>query len=205
MNYLAKSVLGLTLLLAVMAIWAAGAASATELYKYTTPSPNDTLGVGTELPLTLQAGTSLQLLDTWGAPYTVSTCTGGELQGKTESAGGEASHPSGMLSTMKFTGCTDSFTIISNGSFQIQHIAGTTNASLIVNGFKFKFKHTWLGFECTMAMNGSFGTLTGATSAAGHATLDVFANLEGTNCGLPARLTGTFIVTTPTGLIFEAK
>jgi|GEM_PF-3122901 len=205
MNYLRKSGLGVMLLMALMAIWGAGSASATELYKNTAPSPNDTLGVGTSLQMTLQAESSLVLWDTFSMPYVVATCTGSELLGTTSTSGGETSHPLGTLSTVTFSGCVDALTIIQKGSFQVQHIAGTTNATLIVNGLKFTYKNTFLGFECTVVMNGSFGTLTGATSATGHARLDVFANLEPTNCGLPARFTGTYIVTSPTGLVFEAK
>jgi len=193
------------LLLAVIATLGAGSASATELYKYTTPSANDTLGAPTNLQMTLQAGSSLVLWDTFSMPYVVATCTGSELQGTTETAGGESSHPSGMLSTVSFTGCVDALTLIQKGTFQIQHIAGTTNATLVVNSLKFKYKNTFLGLECTVVMNGSFGTLTGATSATGHAKLDVYADLEPTNCGTPARFTGSFTVTSPTGLIFEAK
>jgi hypothetical protein len=205
MNYLKKIGLLAPAVLALVLLGGSTSASATELYKSTAPNPADTLGVGTNLQMTLQAGSSLLLWDTFGTPYTVATCTGSELQGKTASAGSESTHPFGTLSTVSFSGCVDPLTIISNGTFQIQHIAGTTNATLVVNGLKFSYKNTFLGFECTVVMNGSFGTLTGATSAAGHATLDVFANLEGTNCGTPARLTGTFVVTSPTGLMIETK
>jgi hypothetical protein len=206
MNHLKKIVAVATTALATLALLGAGTASATELYKNTAPSPNDTLGVGTTLQMTLQAGSSLVLWDTFSMPYVVGTCTGSELQGKTSTAGGELSHPEGTLSTVSFTGCLeDPLITIANGAFRIQHIAGTTNATLIVNGMKFKYKNTFLGLECTVVMNGSFGTLTGATSASGHVKLDVFANLEATNCGTPARLTGSFTVTSPTGLVFEAK
>jgi hypothetical protein len=205
MNYLKRIVAVATTALAALALLGANTASATELYKNTAPSPNDTLGVNTNLQMTLQAGSSLVLWDTFSMPYVVATCTGSELQGKTSTAGSESSHPFGTLATVSFTGCIDALTIIQKGTFQVQHIAGTTNATLVVNGLKFSYKNTFLGFECSVAMNGSFGTLTGATSATGHATLDVFANLEPTSCGLPARFTGTFIVTSPTGLVFEAK
>lgn len=206
MRHLKKAALSTILVLAAMTMFGAGSASATELYKYTTPSANDTLGIGTNLQMTLQAGSSLLLWDTFSMPYIVGTCTSSELQGKTGSAGGESSHPEGTLSTVSFTGCLeDPIFTIATGTFRIQHIAGTTDATLIVNGMKFKYKNTFLGFECTVVMNGSFGTLTGATSSTGHVKLDVFANLEGTNCGTPARLTGSYTVTSPTGLIFEAK
>jgi hypothetical protein len=201
--------LGLAMMasLSLVMVLGAGTAAATELYKNTAPNPNDTLGINTELQMSLRAGTSLQLIDTWNSA-TIATCAGSELKGKTASAGGEAIHPSGSLSTVGFTNCSDPFTIISNGTFFVQHIAGTTNATLIVSGLKLKFKHTWMGKECTLETTGSFGVLTGATSATGHAMLHVSANLDdmkAPTCGLFGRLTGTYTVTTPTGLIFEPK
>jgi hypothetical protein len=205
MNHLKRIAAVAATALASLALLGASTASATELYKNTAPNPNDTLGVGTKLQMSLQAGTSLLLWDTFSTPYIVATCTSAELQGTTSLPGGESSHPAGMFSTVSLTPCFDPLTIISNGSFQIQHIAGTTNATLIVGGLKFKYKDTFMGFECTVSMNGPFGTLTGASSANSHAMLDVYANLEGSNCGPSARLTGSFTVTSPTGLVFEAK
>jgi hypothetical protein len=203
MNHLRKRSLSVALLLSIMALTGAGTASATELYKYTAPSPNDTLGVGTELLLSMKPGTSMILQDTWSTPFTLATCAGGELQGKTTSAGGESSHPSGPFSAVKFTNCTHTMDIEANGEFKLEHIAGTTDATVLVNGLKIKHYDTYWGLNCTRTINGAFGTLTGATSATGYATIDVIANLSGI-CG-PARLTGTFTVTAPIGLIVEAK
>ncbi|HEX6782899.1 MAG TPA: hypothetical protein VF125_12865 [Solirubrobacterales bacterium] len=205
MNHLRKLGLGAMVLLATMAVWGVGSASATELYKYTTPSPNDTLGVGTELRLTL-APTAGNLLieDTWGSPFVISTCTETELAGKTESPGGETTHPLGALSTVKFSTCTDTMTIETKGKFEVRHIAGTTNGTLYVSGLKFNFKDTFLNFQCAAVVNGYFGTLKGATSATGYASVEVLANVERPVCG-PARIKADFTVAAPTGLIVEAK
>jgi hypothetical protein len=204
MNYLRKSGLGAMLLLAIMSVLGAGSAAATELYKYTTPNPNDTLGLATELQLTLKPGTRLFLEDTWGSPFIAVTCEETELAGKTETAGGETTHPSGALSTTKFSSCTDSIIIETKGKFELQHIAGTTNATLIVNGLKFKYLETFLGFTCQVIVNGALGTLKGATSSTGYATIEVLANVERPVCG-PMRIKASFTVAKPTGLIFEAK
>jgi hypothetical protein len=203
MRYLRKSGLIASFLLLITAVLATGSVSATEIYKYTTPGANETLGIGTELKLSMKVETSMILQDTWSTPFTLATCSGAELQGKTESAGGESSDPAGKFSVVKFTSCSHTMDVEANGEFRLQHIAGTTNATVFVNGLKIKHFDTTWGFNCTMTFNGAFGTLTGATSATGYATIDVVANVSRT-CG-PARLTGTFTVTAPTGLIVEAK
>src|SRR5215204_2945990 len=85
-------------LTALLAFIGAGAASATELYKYTTPSANDTLGVGTEILLTLNAGSSLRIEETkWFPGETRQTCTTAELRVKIENVGGESSNPGGKV------------------------------------------------------------------------------------------------------------
>jgi hypothetical protein len=203
MNHLKK--IGLPAV-ASMALWllVTSAASATELYKNTTPNPNDTLGLATELQLTLMPGSRLLLESTFSTPYIAATCEETELGGKVETAGGESSHPSGALSTVKFASCTDAFIIETKGTFEVQHIAGTTNGTLFVKGLKFKYQETFLGFQCQVVVNGAFGTITGATSATGHATVDVVANVERPVCGA-ARIKATFTVAKPTGLIVEAK
>lgn len=204
MKHLKRTVRIAAMALAALALLGANAASATELYKNTTPNPNDTLGLATELQLTLMPGTRLFLEDTWGNPFIAATCEETELGGKVETVGGESSHPSGSLSTVKFASCTDAFIIETKGIFEVQHIAGTTNGTLFVKGLKFKYQETFLGFPCQVVVNGAFGTITGATSATGHATVDVLANVERPVCG-PARIKATFKVAKPTGLIVEAK
>jgi hypothetical protein len=190
--------------MAVMAIWGAGVASATELYKYTTPSANDTLGAGTELSMSMKSGTSMILRDQF-TQKVIGTCTRAELQGKTETAGGEAAHPSGSFSAVSLTNCTHTTHMVANGGFEIQHLAGTTNGTVAINGLKFKIKDTIFGLECTVALSGTVGTLTGATSATGTATLDIVKALVSWGLCGTAELTATFSITTPTGLIVEAK
>ncbi len=205
MSYLRKSGVSMVMLLAIIAVWGAGSASATEIYKYTTPSPNDTLGVGTELKISMKVGTSMIVKDTWWTGYTAFTCTGADLQGEVKSAGGEAAHPSGAFSSVKFSQCTHKLQTVANGEFRLQHIAGTTNATVTVNGLQLKYEDTVWGLECLLYVNGTVGTLTGATSATGHATIDITAApVERPFCG-SATLTGTFVVTAPTGLVVEAK
>lgn len=205
MKHLKKSSLSAILALAIMAVLGVGSASATELYKYTAPNPNDTLGLGTELRMTLApTGGNLLIEDTWGSPFVISTCVESEIAGSTESVGGEATHPLGSLSTVKFTNCTDTMTIETKGKFEVRHIAGTTNGTLYVSGLKFSFKDTFINFQCASVVNGVFGTLKGATSATGYASVEVLANVERPVCG-PARIKATYTITSPTGLVVEAK
>jgi hypothetical protein len=202
-------ILGLAIV-AVLAItaWAgAGTASATELYKYTTPSANDTLGVGTEITATIKSGTSLLMQNT--IQSTVSTCVQGEMRLKTESAGGAGSHPSGKVSAIGFGQCNQLTNVANGGEIEFQHIAGTTNAKVIWKNFETSFSHFGLPCTAKSGPEAEAGTLTGATSATGHATLDLnmplsFLLPNGETCG-DGHMTGTFTITTPTGLIVEEK
>ena len=66
MKYLKILGLAAVAAMALTAFMGAGTASATGLWKYTTPSENDTLGVGTTITASLEAGTSAVLRDTGG-------------------------------------------------------------------------------------------------------------------------------------------
>jgi hypothetical protein len=178
-----------------------GLASATELYRFGAPA-NGTLGVGTPIDGSLKAGTSLFLKDTFGLDAT--TCTGSELGMKTESAGGEASHPSGKASTLAFSGCSSGApTVHAKGSLQIQHIAGTTNGTVTSSGMEVTFPSVFGTRNCKTGAGTDIGTLAGAYDEESHATLNVNAILDCS--GISIRLLGTYTITTPTGLNVEAS
>lgn len=189
--------------LALSACLGAGTASATELYKATGGGTNDTQTAGTELVATLKSGTSLKLEDTLGGAN--DTCTGSELKGKVESTGGESSNPSGKVETLSFSGCSHTTDVLAKGSLEVKNIAGSTNGTVISKEARITVKSTIFGVSC-IANTGTgttLGTLTGA-GAGESATFDVngVVTLEN-GCG-DSKLTGTYLVTSPTGLMVEA-
>jgi len=208
MKYLKMLGLAAVAAMALTAFLGAGTASATELYKYTTPSNNDTLGVGTVLESTLETGTSALLRDTLGGAN--DTCTSSVVKGTIEAAGGVVPHPNGKISSLTFTGCSHTTTVMKNadgffGSLEIQSIAGTTNGTVISKESRVTVKSTIFGLSC-VANTGAgttIGTLTGAKSSTGKATMDIngVITLEG-GCG-DSTWTGSYEVTNPVGLTVE--
>lgn len=213
MEYLKKWALAAAVSMAFMAILGTAPASATELYKYTTPSANDTLGAGTTITATLSSGSSLRLEETkFAEQLTLQTCSLAQLNAKIENAGGAESHASGKLTNFATGFCAQQWGLLNPGELEFEHIAGTTNARVISRNMETTFFSVVFGISCVFKTGAGteLGVLTGASSSTGHATLHVNALLGYTGpagvfpCG-DGRLTGTFTVTTPTGLVAEAS
>lgn len=208
MKYLKMLSLALTASVCLMAL-GVGAASATELYKFTTPSANDTLGIGTEIQMSLKSGTSVNWKHTYEKEPigNLETCTSGTTQFKLEKAGGgEGAHPSGKITSLSFFPCSDTMLVLKPGELEIQHIPGTTNGTVISKEAETTIYSTVFGisFIIKTGAGTKTGTLTGATSSTGQATFDAEAELPIGIFGT-VDLTGTFVVTSPTGLIVEAS
>ena len=208
MRYLKILVLAAMAAVSLLAITGAGTASATELYKLTAPNPNDTLGAGTELEMTTQAGTSTVWKQTHNlGSGTVNTCTSGLTRSRIELAGGgEGVHPSGKVTGMGFSLCASLLGVLKAGVLEIQHVPGTTNGTVISKEAEITVQSPVFGVSCIIKTGAGTktGTLTGATSNTGFATFHVDAALPYGICGI-ADLTATFLVTKPTGLIVEAS
>jgi hypothetical protein len=201
MNYLRK--LGL-LAMASMALWLIGgsAASATELYKYTAPNPNDTLGAGTSIKGSLKAGTSLLRKETTG--LITDTCTSWGLEGTIASAGGEISHPVIGLSSMNIGGCVNAMKFLKPGELEVRHITGTTNGEVYLKNAEVTWVDTGSLIDCVAKIEAAtyFGRLTGSS---GSTSLDVNWMLPAVGfCG-DRKVEGTLSITSPTGLVVEAK
>jgi hypothetical protein len=196
--------LGLALLatMAITAVFGSGNASATALYKNTAPSSNDLLAIGTELTMSLKSGTSLLVKDEFG--ITEATCTGSEIKGKTESSAKTSITMS--LSTLGFSLCTDNVTVLKPGKLHIDWISGTTNGTVSWSEAEITIISTAFGSSviCKTGTGTTIGTLTGAKTSTEAATLDLNAKIS---CGVlgATSWTGTYSVTTPTGLVVEEK
>jgi hypothetical protein len=203
MKYLKMLGLAAIAAMALTAIIGAGTASATELYTYTSSGPAETVAVNTEIVSSLKSGTSALLKDTGGS--TNDTCTGSEVKGKIENTGGKTSegkHPSGKISALTFTGCTHTTDVLAKGSLEIKNIAGTTNGTVISKEAQVTVQSTVFGISCTAntGTGTTIGTLTGVKSSTEHATMDINGVINmGAFCG-DSTWTGTYIVTSPTGI-----
>jgi len=196
------------LLVGVMALAAligAGNASATNLYRYTTPAANDRVAVGTELVVTLESETSLLWKDTGGLAH--DTCTGSEWKGKLERDTASGVHASGKTTSLSFSGCSHTTTVLAPGEFEIRSIAGTTNGTLISKGTRVTTKSTVFGISCVgnTGAGTTLGTITGAKSSTAYATIDINGVVTKENgCG-DSTVTGSYLITSPTGLTVEAS
>jgi len=203
MKHLTKVVFAAMAMSALLAMAGTGSAAATELYKATAEG-NDTLAKGTEIAATLKSGSSLLLQDTLGGVN--DTCTGSEVKGSIESPGGTTTHPSGKVSSLTFSGCSHTTTVLANGSLEVKNIAGTTNGTVISKETRITVKSTVFGVSCVVNTGSgtTLGTLTGAKTGE-SATFDVNGVVTIENgCG-DSTLTGTYLVTNPTGLVMEAS
>ena len=173
------------------------ALGATELYKGGT-----TLAAGTTIHSSLATGTS-SLLEVSEASGIVSTCTGTTVESKTTSTAGE--QVQAEVTSLAWSGCTSTTDTLTNGKLQISRIPGTDNGTLTSS------ETLW-----TVALGGTtcrygtgegtdLGTITGETSTAKHATVDIDATIneqapKQTLCPDVTHWTATWTITTPTGL-----
>jgi len=191
--------------IACAALIGAAPASGTGLWKYTTPNANDTIGIGTEIVASLEAGTSMLWKDTGGLAN--ETCTSSEVKFKIEKDTGSGVNPQGKVFTWTVGGCSHTVDVLAPGTIEIKNIAGTTNGTVISKETRVTTKSTVFGISCVLAtgVGTTLGTITGAKSSTAHATLDFNAVINKENgCG-DATVTGSFIITAPTGLMVEAE
>ncbi len=176
--------------LAAFAIVGAGSASATTL---------EVEGVTKNSSVTLSGsiapGTSGVLSRTDGS--FANTCTGLNLEGSSVSPF-TGTTVTGAATAFTFSNCERTITTHKAGIIHGEHIPGTTNATVISSGAEVTTGSPFGTLNCKTASGVHMGTLTGV--ATGHATLHVNAVL---NCGFlvpSAKIQGTGIVTSPTGL-----
>lgn len=140
---------------------------------------------------TLASGTSVVLRDTSG--FSTKTCTGAEIAWKTESPYSGATL-TGKVSNLAFSGC--SVTVHKGGTLHIAHESNSTSGTVTSSGAEFTTVGPFGTLACVTGAGTHLGTLVGV--AAGHALLHV--NAVSSCSGISKRWTGTYTVTTPTGL-----
>jgi hypothetical protein len=189
--------------MALLLIAGGACASASELYKYTSPGPSDTLGVGTPIKVSMLAGWSMHSEETSG--WATDTCTAWAMEGTLKSAGGEASHPIVGLSSSNISGCVNATKFLKPGELEIRYVGSGTEGDLYLKNAEMTYVDTTLGIDCIVKIETAtqIGRLTGAKS--GSATLYLGWWLPEVGLCSDKRVVGTLSVTSPTGLIVEAK
>ena len=198
MKYLKILALAAMACTALMAF--AGSASATTL----TSGEGATVKTGTEISASLKTKTSAVLSDTSG--FVQNTCTTSTVKGKTSNETGTTI--TGAISTLDFENCTRHTTTKANGTL---HIAYTSGNNGTVTGSGSEVETVTPTGTCIYGTGTGthLGTLTGASTATGHATLGINAalNLVKTvsgSCVSTAKWTAEYTVTSPTGLKAKA-
>jgi hypothetical protein len=147
---------------------------------------------------TLAAGSSALLKDKNGT--TADTCTGSTVEGTTTAF----DPPSGPVSKLEFTGCSHTTHVLKPGSLSVAWISNT-EGTVTSSGAEVTVVSTVFGASaiCKTGTGTVVGTLTGVAS--GHATMDIDAT-NSLNCGIlgTSSWTGTYTVTSPTGLGVES-
>jgi hypothetical protein len=196
-----KEAMKLTKLLGVVAV------TALALMAFVSTASATTLEVGgakqtgsVAIKATLKSGTSALLSDTSG--FFANTCTVSTVEGTTKTfttAGTGAI--GGPISTLSWgtaaTPCKEGNpTVQAAGNLLVSWLPSTTNGTVRSQNAKVKVPSALGTLTCTTPEGGTtLGTLTGVAS--GQATIDINAVLS---CGITAKWTGTYVVTSPEGL-----
>jgi hypothetical protein len=143
----------------------------------------------------LSSGTSMTFRNINGE--LVDTCTGSTLKFATETPFTAAS-VGGKVSSLTFTGCSHTTTVINPGKLSVAWTSGT-NGSLTSAEAEVTIVSTFFGASavCKSGVGSQFGTITGVKE--GNANIDLNAKFT---CGIlsDVTVTGTYSVTSPSGL-----
>lgn len=133
-------------------------------------------------------------------------CGEGSSKGIVENPGGAEATVSGTTLSVTLPPCGCGSNEISNGTFEIHSIAGTSNGTLTGSGFTWTMNcNSPFGkYVCryTTGSNKDFGTLTGSNSTGSTATIDISTTLTKEEpssllCYEAIAFRATYVVTTP--------
>ena len=175
---------------ALIALSGAGTASATTL---------EVTGVTQNGPVLVEAslakGSSAIGRDTAG--FSVNTCT--ESSGIGISTTFTGTTVTGAVAVLVFAKCAREPVVThKGGTLHVEHIAGTTNGTVVWSGAEWTTPSVFGTLLCKTGPGTHIGTLTGVSGANKHATMDI--NAQFSCSGVSLVWTGTYTVTTPTGL-----
>jgi hypothetical protein len=140
-------------------------------------------------------------------PFGDIECGESTVEGKLSNPGTATTTASGAISVLTFKSCNATVTVIKTGSLEIhtRTASSDNNGTLTSTGAEVTVE--FIGTHCIFATNGTdLGTVTGAATTKKNATLDIEATIPRTGgrsgifCGSTAQWTGSYEVTTPSGL-----
>jgi type II secretory pathway pseudopilin PulG len=197
MKYLKMLGLAAVAAMAVMAVVGASVASATTL-EVAGAKQNKAVSI----VATLATGSTATLVDEGGS--TTDTCTASEVKGSTEGTFTTAGSAAigGAVGTLSFGSCSHTTKVLKNGKLSVDWIKGTTNGTVTSSEAEVTVVSTIFGISavCKTGAGTDVGTLTGVAS--GNATMHIDAT-KALDCGAflgKATWTGTYTVTSPSGL-----
>lgn len=148
------------------------------------------------LETSIAPGGSFLETDTFGA--FINTCTASTIKWATATPF-SGTTVSGAISTLGWSNCTEGNpTVDAAGTFSIERIGTTTNGTVRWNGAKITTPSAFGLMTCTTS-NTDIGTLTGVKLTSEHALFHFNGVISCTVVGT-AKWSGTFKVTSPTGL-----
>jgi hypothetical protein len=199
MKYLKMLALAAMACTALMAF--ASTASATTLKSGGTGGT--VLKTGSTITGTLKSKTSATLSDTSG--FIQNTCTSSTVSGTTSNETGTT--VTGTITTLDFASCTRPTVTLKGGTLHVASIAGTDNGTVTGSGSEVETEVPGGGHCVYGTSTGThLGTLVGATSSTGTASLSINAVLpliKTVNgvCSSTAKWVAEYTVTTPVGLV----
>jgi hypothetical protein len=181
---------------ALMALIGAASASATVICKnnLNTEKCSEPYPVGTKGTASLQGSAVMETL----GGETLVTCTGSTVSSTLENAGSATTTVKSSLSSISFTGCSTTVSVISPGSAELHHIPGTDNGTLTTQNTK--VTTLIFGVSCTYGTGASRDVGTTVGGNPGSMTLNTtFPKVEGGFvCPSEVRFTGKYVATSPT-------
>ena len=124
------------------------------------------------------------------------SCTSSSVAGTTSNTGSSTETVKGTISSLTFTGCNATVTVLKPGSLEI-HSQGSNNGTLTSSGAEVTV--VFAGFHCIFSTsNTDIGTITGSATTGSTATFDINAKIprtggtSGVFCGEAAEWTGSY-------------
>jgi hypothetical protein len=191
---------------ALMALLGAGSASATVLCStYMSPCPvgwNEP--AGTEIDMTLKAGTSQTIFSTGGT--LVETCTTSTFKGKTTNAGSATETIKGNVEKLTFENCGSEIKVVSTGAFEIHYVGPTTKGGLTTSGTHLTVVD--FGVSCDYFTGSSwveFAAMESDESISPEANVESVFTKEagGFLCPGSVVIGGHYLITKPTKIFFK--
>jgi hypothetical protein len=179
---------------ALFAIVGAGTAPATVICKnnLNTEKCSEPYPVGTKGKASLTE--SIRATTTEGT--VLSTCTGSVVESTLEKAGSSTTTVKSGVSTITWSGCTNSTITINGGFAELHHIAGTDNGTLTTFNTEVTINTGFFG-SCVFSSGGGTDVGTTVGGNPGSFTLNaVFQRVSGL-CPSTLRVTGKYVATEP--------